>query len=109
MRKTIERFILLTACCSLLAMLPAFSAHAQGTDLSFLSIGGAPYVNVDIPSHFTPPVSAPPRATISLAPLDVSRPRFGSCGGAGGNCLELPSVIFENKPGQPGCGLACQP
>jgi hypothetical protein len=92
MRKAIERFLFITACCSLLGMLPLHAAQAEE----------APAVDVAIASHFTPEVSAP-AATISLAPIDPRRPIFGACSGPGGSCLELQppsSIIIDDLPGE---------
>jgi len=97
MRKVIERFIFITACCSLLGMLPLQPAQADDTG-----------VDVAIASHFTPEVAAPP-ATIGLAPIDPRRPLFGICAGPGGNCTQgsTGAIIVEQPPG-PICGFNCQ-
>jgi hypothetical protein len=97
MRKAIERFLFITACCSLLGMLPLQAAQAQES---------APVVNLDIASHFTPEVS-PPAATLSIAPIDPLRFVVGACAGHGGNCLSFarPAPVLDEHGSQgPGSG-----
>ena len=97
MGKAIERFLFITACCSLLAVLPLHSAHAQES---------APALDVAIASHFTPDVAAPP-ATIGIAPIDMRRETLGSCASRpGGSCLDI--HIFEPERGDPPCGFECR-
>ena len=104
MRKAIERFVFVTACCSLLAALPLHSAQAQP---STPTIESPPVVDVAIASHFTPAVAAPP-ATIGVAPIDPGRPIFGACGGHGGGCLEADLGFINGREPTFDCGSFCQ-
>ena len=99
MRKAIERFVFITACCSLLAMLPLHSAQAQDS---------APAVDVAIPSHFIPDVAAPPSG-IGIAPIDPGRPIFGACAGHGGGvCIQAGLPPIPEQPPGGDCGPPCQ-